>query len=61
MGGGAWPFLVGGRIYLVNSVDDRDIRKRNSVRNCFFIDYFLEELCVSNTRMFEAVTGPRYP
>ena len=24
MGGGAWPFLVGGVIFLVNSVNERD-------------------------------------
>ncbi|KAL5697166.1 hypothetical protein ACHQM5_030970 [Ranunculus cassubicifolius] len=27
MGGGAWPFLVGGAICLVNSVNERDLRK----------------------------------
>jgi hypothetical protein len=26
MGGGAWPFLVGGVICLVNSVNERDPR-----------------------------------
>ena len=26
MGGGAWPFLVGGVICLVNSVNERDDR-----------------------------------
>nr|DAD41972.1 TPA_asm: hypothetical protein HUJ06_016295 [Nelumbo nucifera] len=25
MGGGAWPFLVGGAICLVNSVNERDL------------------------------------
>ncbi len=30
MGGGAWPFLVGGVICLVNSVNDRDLRLLNS-------------------------------
>jgi hypothetical protein len=25
MGGGAWPFLVGGVICLVNSVNERDL------------------------------------
>ena len=25
MGGGAWPFLVGGEICLVNSVNERDL------------------------------------
>jgi hypothetical protein len=30
MGGGAWPFLVGGVICLVNSVNERDLRVLNS-------------------------------
>ncbi len=30
MGGGAWPFLVGGVICLVNSVNERDLRLLNS-------------------------------
>ena len=29
MGGGAWPFLVGGVICLVNSVNERDPRLLN--------------------------------
>jgi hypothetical protein len=33
MGGGAWPFLVGGVICLVNSVNERDPRLLNS--RCF--------------------------
>ena len=33
MGGGAWPFLVGGVICLVNSVNERDPRLLNSHRN----------------------------
>ena len=32
MGGGAWPFLVGGVICLVNSVNERDPRLLNSLR-----------------------------
>jgi hypothetical protein len=31
MGGGAWPFLVGGVICLVNSVNERDLSLLNSV------------------------------
>ena len=31
MGGGAWPFLVGGVICLVNSVNERDHRLLNSM------------------------------
>lgn len=33
MGGGAWPFLVGGVICLVNSVNERDPRLLNSCVN----------------------------
>ena len=33
MGGGAWPFLVGGVICLVNSVNERDLNLLNSSRN----------------------------
>ena len=32
MGGGAWPFLVGGVICLVNSVDERDLSLLNCVK-----------------------------
>jgi hypothetical protein len=31
MGGGAWPFLVGGVICLVNSVNERDLDLLNSI------------------------------
>ncbi len=31
MGGGAWPFLVGGVVCLVNSVNERDLGS-NKVR-----------------------------
>ncbi len=33
MGGGAWPFLVGGVICLVNSVNERDLNLLNSCLN----------------------------
>jgi hypothetical protein len=33
MGGGAWPFLVGGVICLVNSVNERDLDLLNSPAN----------------------------
>jgi hypothetical protein len=33
MGGGAWPFLVGGVICLVNSVNERDLDLLNSSIN----------------------------
>ena len=44
MGGGAWPFLVGGVICLVNSVNERDLNLLTSptVNNR---RHFLEGLC----------------
>jgi hypothetical protein len=33
VGGGAWPFLVGGVICLVNSVNERDLNLLNSYAN----------------------------
>ena len=33
MGSGAWPFLVGGVICLVNSVNERDLNLLNSYTN----------------------------
>ncbi len=43
MGGGAWPFLVGGVICLVNSVNERDPCLLNSLVSDFsLIDGFLE-------------------
>ena len=33
MGGGAWPFLVGGVICLVDSVNERDLSLLNSGAN----------------------------
>ncbi len=35
MGGGAWPFLVGGVICLVNSVNERDLDLLNSPAHSF--------------------------
>ena len=34
MGGGAWPFLVGGVICLVNSDNERDLSVLNSYVHC---------------------------
>ncbi len=51
MGGGAWPFLVGGLICLVNSDNERDLILLISDVNLWlarvtirFVDYFLEGL-----------------
>ncbi len=38
MGGGAWPFLVGGVICLVNSVNERDLILLNSLAITFLCD-----------------------
>ena len=49
MGGGAWPFLVGGVICLVNSVNERDLRLLNNFYtiNFVYVNY-LEGLLVIN-------------
>ncbi len=58
MGGGAWPFLVGGVICLVNSVNERDPRLLNRLVNGFTIGrIFLEGLLVSNEGKLGAITG----
>ena len=57
MGGGAWPFLVGGVICLVNSVNERDLSLLNSCVKLRFHLSFLEGPRVINTRKFEAITG----
>jgi hypothetical protein len=56
VGGGAWPFLVGGVICLVNSVNERDL---NLLTSEFMNNgrHFLEGLHVSSMRKFEAITG----
>ncbi len=58
MGGGAWPFLVGGVICLVHSDNERDLSLLNSWANPFgFVINFLEGLFVSSEWKFEAITG----
>ncbi len=42
MGGGAWPFLVGGVICLVNSVNERDPSLQNNGVNVFIGSHFFE-------------------
>ena len=47
MDSGAWPFLVGGVICLVNSDNERDLELLTSGRNMrSYSDYFLERLLV---------------
>ena len=57
MGGGAWPFLVGGVICLVNSVNERDLSLLNSHANSELADDFLEGLLAFSQWKFEAITG----
>ncbi len=57
MGGGAWPFLVGGVICLVNSDNERDLNLLNSCVISESICNFLEGLLVFNQWKFEAITG----
>ena len=49
MGSGAWPFLVGGVICLVNSVNERDLSLLTSNVNVIG-GYFLEGLFVFASR-----------
>jgi hypothetical protein len=58
MGGGAWPFLVGGVICLVNSVNERDLGLLNSLAHSSGCGRdFLEGLSVGSRWKFEAITG----
>ena len=57
MGGGAWPFLVGGVICLVNSVNERDLTLLNSGTNSLLVANFLEGQLVFNKWKFAAITG----
>ena len=70
MGGGAWPFLVGGVICLVNSVNERDLNLLNSYANSdrrlthevgrsfTFVEKLLRgTLRISSEWKFEAKTG----
>ena len=56
MGGGAWPFLVGGVICLVNSVNERDLNLLNSRSYTVVVDLLRGTLRLS-VRKFEAITG----
>ena len=57
MGGGAWPFLVGGAICLVNSVNERDLSLLTSYVEVTSPASFLEGLWPFRPRKFEAITG----
>ena len=45
MGGGAWPFLVGGVICLVNSDNERDLNLLNSSQNASFDELLRGTIC----------------
>jgi hypothetical protein len=60
MGGGAWPFLVGGVICLVNSDNERDLdllTSRLEPNKRVKGHDFLEGPSVTNRRKYEAITG----
>ena len=57
MGGGAWPFLVGGVICLVNSDNERDLNLLNSHASFGWSASFLEGLSMLSQWKFEAITG----
>jgi hypothetical protein len=57
MGGGAWPFLVGGVICLVNSDNERDLILLNSYSKLCLLLSFLEGLLTFSQWKFEAITG----
>ena len=57
MGGGAWPFLVGGVICLVNSVNERDLNLLTSHLDNN-LDRLLRGTMCASTWKFEAITGP---
>ena len=57
MGGGAWPFLVGGVICLVNSDNERDLILLNSHVKSYLTVDFLEGLLLFKQWKFEAITG----
>ena len=57
MGGGAWPFLVGGVICLVNSDNERDLNLLNRPPAFWGGAVFLEGLSAFSRWKFEAITG----
>ena len=57
MGGGAWPFLVGGVICLVNSVNERDLSLLNSLFLFRGLNFLEGLLCYLSKWKLEAITG----
>ena len=59
MGGGAWPFLVGEVICLVNSDNERDLNLLTSPTDACFVGRWLLRgtVRVASEWKFEAITG----
>ena len=57
MGGGAWPFLVGGLPCQVDSGNERDLSLLNSHDWLVQSAGFLEGLSATSRRKCEAITG----
>ena len=55
--GGAWPFLVGGVICLITSVDERDLSLLNGVKyDSYVITSWTDFVCLTQGK-FGAITG----
>jgi len=57
MGGGAWPFLVGGVICQVNSDNERDFSGRDERRNESSISWLFQMDRKINYRKIKVITG----
>ena len=57
MGGGAWPFLVGGVICLANSDNERDLLLLNRYIYLWIYCIFLEGHYTQSVGKLEAITG----
>ncbi len=57
MGGGAWPFLVGGLPFQVDSGNERDLSLLNSLIRFLRMADFLEGLLAFSQWKYEAITG----
>ena len=57
MGGGAWPFLVGGLPCQVDSGNERDLSLLNSHDRFLRLVDFLEGLLAFSQWKYEAITG----
>jgi hypothetical protein len=57
MGGGAWPFLVGGLPCQVDSGNERDLSLLNSDVRFLRSAHFLEGLLAFSQWKYEAITG----